>query len=43
MREPDTRRRPSDLALVLGLAVAVTLVMAAVALWMYWMAPALLR
>jgi hypothetical protein len=42
VREPTTPRRPSDLALVVGLAVAVTFLMAAVALWMYWMAPALM-
>ena len=43
MREPTTRRRPSDLALVVGLAVSVTILMALVALWMYWMAPAVIR
>ena len=43
MREPTTRRRPSDLALVPGLAIGVTVLMALVAVWMYWMAPALIR
>jgi hypothetical protein len=43
MRDRTTRRRPSDLSLVVGLAVVVTVLMAVVALWMYWMAPALIR
>ena len=43
MRARTTRRRPSDLTLVVGLAVGVTVLMALVALWMYWMAPALMR
>lgn len=42
MREPTNRRWPSDLVLVLGLAIGVTAVMALVAFWMYWMAPALI-
>jgi hypothetical protein len=43
MRERTTRRRPSDLTLVVGLAVGMTILMALVAVWMYWMAPALIR
>ena len=37
------RRRSIELTLLLVLAIAGTAVMALVAIWMYWMAPALLR
>jgi hypothetical protein len=37
------RARSTALALVLGLTIAVTGLMALVAAWMYWIVPSLLR
>ena len=41
-RPADVPARPHDLELVLGLTFLIVGLMALVAVWMYWIAPALL-
>lgn len=43
MSERTPPRRTTELTLLLVLAIAGTAVMALVAVWMYWVAPALIR